>query len=326
MLNRLKELRADFKIVNQADDADPVALLEMNRNDLERSTDSLRKYVDEGGTLILHRVRPEHQAWLAELTGSKVAVERAILPFLGGPADDRKARRPGRGLATSISTGVRTSAAKVLESSGRYRVTAKGRARSSTSSKWNAHRMPVPRWMGEAADGQGADRDRPGEMGSPRKGEERLRQPDARRVDAAEQPGVVQKLPAPKPALPKDVTYVPLDLSKLANVGSVTTRPATASAGATGGRSRTSATSLPATYTRRPFKVAKGDKNAIVLGVFSGSRRVAGQLSREREDSRRQEERRRLDVPAHRRMDQRFESLSAGAKSTTPMARRKSCR
>ena len=75
VLNRLKDLRADFKIVSQVDGANPVTLVEMNQPDFSKSTEAFRKYVQDGGILILHRARPEHQAFLAELTGKKVAVE-----------------------------------------------------------------------------------------------------------------------------------------------------------------------------------------------------------------------------------------------------------
>jgi hypothetical protein len=78
VLNRLKDLRADFKIVNQVDGASPVTLVEMNQPDVGKSTEAFRKYVQDGGVLILHRARPEHQAFLEDLTGKKVSVQMQL--------------------------------------------------------------------------------------------------------------------------------------------------------------------------------------------------------------------------------------------------------
>ena len=75
VLNRLKDMRADFRLVDKADNANPVTLVEMNQPDFNKNTEEFRKYVQDGGILVLHRARPEHQAWLADLTGKKVSVE-----------------------------------------------------------------------------------------------------------------------------------------------------------------------------------------------------------------------------------------------------------
>ena len=99
VLTRLKDLHAEFKIVTQPTTADPVTLLEMNRNDFDANTDSLRKYVQEGGTLILHRVRPEHQKWLADFIGHKVSVE--VQPYRSWV--DRQAIEKCDGLAEGLS-------------------------------------------------------------------------------------------------------------------------------------------------------------------------------------------------------------------------------
>ncbi len=75
VLGRLREIRANVEIVQTLDAQKPVSLVEMNRSDFSRETEAFRQYVQNGGTLVLHRVRPEHQEWLASLTGRKVTVE-----------------------------------------------------------------------------------------------------------------------------------------------------------------------------------------------------------------------------------------------------------
>jgi hypothetical protein len=79
VLRRLQELRADSETVQALDARLPVALVEMNRPDFGRYTEVFRDYVQNGGTLVLHRARPEHAAWLAALTGRRIAVE--IQPY-----------------------------------------------------------------------------------------------------------------------------------------------------------------------------------------------------------------------------------------------------
>jgi len=79
VLARLREIRADFETVTAPDATKPVMLVEMNQADFSRQTEHLRQYIENGGTLILHRVRPEHKDWLASLSGRKVGIE--IQPY-----------------------------------------------------------------------------------------------------------------------------------------------------------------------------------------------------------------------------------------------------
>ena len=310
VLNRLKDLRADFRMVDRADNANPVTLVEMNQPDFSKSTESFRKYVQDGGTLILHRARPEHQAWLAELDRQEGRRGDPALPLLGGPADDRETRRPGRGLEQH-----------------RFLLAPERRRRERPESAYQV--------SGVAADGKGqveyvvkvegaADYLFPGGWVEVPLGKGRIiidqvkwEVPEKEKNDYGSPMrvasmmlsnlGIVQHLPAPKPALPKDVRFETLDLSSLANAASATTRPAPASAGCDWGPEQdirdfpTGDINLGGV----PFKVAKGDKNAVVLRVEPGLRQVPGQLPREHGDSRRQEERRRSGVPAYRRMDRR---------------------
>ena len=171
--------------------ANPVTLVEMNQKDLGKSTEAFRKYV-AGRRHARSAPRPAGASSLAGRTDRQESRRGgSALPLLGGPADDRKARRPGRGLeqhrfllAAERRRRERRRPVPGFRRDGRRqgtgRIRGQGRRRS---------RLPVPRRLGGRCRWARADRDRPGEVGSSRKREERLRQPHARRVDAAGQSG-----------------------------------------------------------------------------------------------------------------------------------------
>ena len=270
VLTRLKELRAEFKLVSQPTAADPVALLEMNRNDLERSTDSLRKYVYEGGTLILHRARPEHQQWLADFTGRKVTVE----PQFYHSWVDRQAIEKYEDLVEGLSN---------IDFYWRPSI-----GSESVESQWQVSGA-TPEGKGQVEYVVKVERATeylfPGGLVELRMGKGKLivdqvkwELPERQKIDYGSPMrvismllgnlGVVERLPAPKPQLPEGVTYEPLDLSKLANVGFRDDKAGSGSGWCDWGPEQDIRDCHTGDiWLGAPYKIAKGKKNAIVLKV-----------------------------------------------------------
>ena len=90
---QLKNIRADYATVSSLDNKWPVTLLDMNAVKEVPEAASLRSYAENGGTLILHRIRPEHQAWLENVTGEKVNI--AVQPYQGWADRQMLDRRDG---------------------------------------------------------------------------------------------------------------------------------------------------------------------------------------------------------------------------------------
>ena len=242
----------------------------MNRKDLDRSGDSLRKYVEEGGTLILHRARPEHQQWLADFTGRKVAVE--VQPYHSWV--DRQAIEKYEGLVQGLSN---------IDFYWRPNI-----GSESMESQWQVSGV-TPEGKGQVehlVEVEGAaDYLFPGGLVELRMGKGKLiidqvkwEVPDRQKIDYGSPMrvismllgnlGVVQRLPAPKPQLPEGVTYETLDLSKLANVGLRDDKAGSGSGWCDWGPEQ-DIRDFPSgdIWLGAPYKVAKGAKNAVVLRV-----------------------------------------------------------
>lgn len=268
VLARLKEIRAEIKVVTQPTAADPVTLLEMNRKDLDANTDSLRQYVQNGGTLILHRVRPEQQKWLADFTGRKVTVD--VQPYRSWV--DRLALEKYDGLAEGLSNidfywrpNIGSESMESLyQVSG---VTPEGKGQVEYIVKVDgAPDYLFPGGWVELPMGKGkliidqvkweVPEHLKNDYGSPMRVVSML----------LSNLGIVQRLPAAKPQLPEGVTYEPLDLSKLANVG-VRDNKAGSGTGWCDWGPEQDIRDFPTgdVWFGAPFKVAKGDKNAVVL-------------------------------------------------------------
>ena len=270
VLNRLKDLRADFKIVSQVDGANPVTLVEMNQPDFSKSTEAFRKYVQDGGILILHRARPEHQAFLAELTGKKVAVE--VQPYRSWV--DRQMIDKRDGLAEGLSnidfywrpnvdgegpasTCQVSSVADDGKGQVEYLVKVEGAADYLFPGGWvevplDKGRIVIDQVKWEVPEKEKIDYGSPMRVASMLLGNL----------------GVVQRLPAPKPALPKDVKFETLDLTTLANRGLRDDKPSDGIGWLNLGPEQ-DLRDFPTGDINFgvPFKVAKGQKNAIVLRV-----------------------------------------------------------
>ena len=271
VLNRLKDLRADFKIVSQVDAAGPVTLVEMNQKDLGKSTEAFRKYVQDGGTLVLHRVRPEHQAWLAELTGKKVAVEVQLYRSWV----DRQMIENRDGLAEGLSNVDFYWRPNVGGESpeGQYQVSnvtadGKGQVEYVVKVEGAADYLFPGGWV-EVPLGKGRIVIDQVKWEVPEKEKNDYGSPMRVASMLLSNLGIVQKLPAPKPALPKDVTFETLDLSALANRG-LRDDKAGDGVGWLDWGPEQDIRDFPTGEVNLggvPFKVAKGDKNAVVLRV-----------------------------------------------------------
>ena len=255
VLNRLKDLRADFRIVDRAGAADPVTLLEMNQPDV-KDTDALRKYVQDGGVLVLHRARPEHQAFLANLTGKKVSVE--IQPYRCWV--DRAMIEKRDGLAEGLShadfywrtniggegpAGQWQASGVVEDGQGQveYVVKVEGVADYLFPGGWVEMTLGKGRIVIDQVKWEVPEKEK-NDYGSPMRVASML----------LGNLGIVQHLPAPKPSLPQDVRYETLDLASLANRALRDDKGGTTRAGWIGARTRTSATSPPATSTSTAFR------------------------------------------------------------------------
>jgi hypothetical protein len=275
VLNRLKDLRADFKIVNQVDGASPVTLVEMNQPDLTKSTESFRKYVQDGGVLILHRARPEHQAFLADLTGKKVSVDVQLYHSWVDRQMIEKRDGSLAGLAEglsnvdfywrpNISTESQESqyqvsgAASDAKGQVEYVVKVEGAADCLFPGGWVDVPMGKGRVVIDQVKWEVPERDK-NDYGSPMRVASML----------LSNLGIVQKLPAPKPALPRDVRYETLDLAPLVNTGFRDDKAGDGVGWVDWGPEQ-DIRDFPTGDVNMggvPFKVAKGDKNAVTLRV-----------------------------------------------------------
>ena len=271
VLNRLKDLRADFKIVNQVDGASPVTLVEMNQPDFSKSTEAFRKYVQDGGILILHRARPEHQAILTELTGKKVSVEIQLYRSWV----DRQILQKRDGLAEGLSnvdfywrpnTGGENPEGQfqvsdvVANGKGQveYVVKVEGATDYMFPGGWVEVSLGKGRIVIDQVKWEVPERDK-NDYGSPMRVASML----------LSNLGIVQKLPAPKPALPQGVKFETLDLAPLANTGFRDDKSGDGIGWIDWGPEQ-DIRDFPTGEVNMggvPFKVAKGDKNAVTLRV-----------------------------------------------------------
>jgi hypothetical protein len=81
VLNRLAAVRAAFEIVGTPGSAFSSVLVDLGAASPPPPAAGLKAYVENGGTLLLHRARPEHREWLEGLLGRPV--QMAIQPYAG---------------------------------------------------------------------------------------------------------------------------------------------------------------------------------------------------------------------------------------------------
>ncbi len=270
LLQRLKDIRADFAITTELGLIDRVALLDMASEGLDKRTAGLQEWVKQGGTLILHRARPGHEPILEKLLESKVAIrvqpwqssdDRALLERRDGLTEgmnhlDFYWRRQVSGETVhstwQVSNGVAKPRGQV-----QFLVTAEGATDylfpgGLQEKPVGKGRIIVDQLLWEM-DGTGLV------CGSPERFISML----------LTNLGIRQEPPARKPSLPERVTYVPIDLSGLAN----RSFSDAASGDNTGWLDWGPGADLSTFPTGRvrfqgvPFEVPKGKRNAIVLRV-----------------------------------------------------------
>ena len=213
VLSRLRDIRANVEIVQTLDAKNHVSLVEMNRSDFSKETEAFRQYVRQnGGTLVLHRVGPEHQEWLAALTGRKVTVEvqpyrswvdREMIQRHDGLAEGLnnvdfywRANVPGEGWDSlcQVSSGLADGKGQV-----EYVVKVQDSADYLFPGGWVEVPMAKGRIVIDQVKWEVPERDK-NDYGSPMRVASML----------MSNLGVVQRPPAPKPWLPKDVKFEPL--------------------------------------------------------------------------------------------------------------------
>ncbi len=116
VLTKLKEVRVDAEFLAKPDPAMPVTMIDLNAQAALPAITSekplaglpdaavLHSYADGGGTLILHRLRPEHAAWLEALTDAKVQVQ--VQPYMAWTDRQVLQRRSGPPLGASLGASL----------------------------------------------------------------------------------------------------------------------------------------------------------------------------------------------------------------------------
>jgi hypothetical protein len=93
VLAKFKEARVEAEFLAKPDPAMPVTMIDLNAQSALPDAALLHSYAAEGGTLILHRLRPEHAAWAEALTGQKVQVQ--VQPYMAWTDRQVLQRRSG---------------------------------------------------------------------------------------------------------------------------------------------------------------------------------------------------------------------------------------
>ena len=269
VLAKLKEVRVDAEFLAKPDAAIPVTMLDLNAQAALPDVALLHAYADGGGTLVLHRLRPEHAAWLESLTGAKVQVQ--VQPYMAWT--DRQVLQRRDGLVDGLNN---------LDFYWRTFIDGEGPEACYQVS------IAVPKGQERGqvlyvVKVQGADDYLfPGGLVEVQVGKGRVvidqlkwEIPDAglwcgspTRVISTmlTHLGVQARLPAPKPVLPPGVTYQTIDLAKVVNRGLRDDKAGDGVGWADWGpdqdlRDFTTGDINPGA----PFHVTPGDKNCVVL-------------------------------------------------------------
>ena len=270
LLQRLKDIRADFTIAAKLGRDDHVALVDMASEGLAEKAAGLSEWVRQGGTLLLHRARPGHEPLLEKLFGSDVTTrvqpwqsfdDRALLERRDGLTEGMNHLdfywRPHKSGETvqctwQVSNGVDKPRGQV-----QFLVTAEGAT---------DHLFPG----GLLEKGVGKGRFVVDQLLWEMDGTNLVGGSPKRVVSMLlTSLGVRQKPPTKKPSLPDGVTYVPIDISKVVNRSFADP----ASGDSTGWLDWGPDGDLSSFPTGRvtlqgvPFDVPKGAKNAMVLRV-----------------------------------------------------------
>ena len=271
VLKRLGEVRADYVTVAKATDP-AVTLIDLSADNMPNDAAAWRTYAQNGGTVLVHRAAPRHQAWLEALTGAKVRVD--VQPYQGWV--DRQMLERRDGLVTGLSN---------LDLYWRSQAGGEGREdywQVSCGVEPGRERGQVqyvvkvqgaadylfPGGLLEVPVGKGrvvldqllwevSDKDMI--CGSP-----------ARCISMLlTNLGVARKPPVARPTLPKGVTYEPIDFASVANRGFKDDK-AGDGVGWRDWGPEMDLRSFPTgnvTLGSVPYLIPSGDKNAIVLRV-----------------------------------------------------------
>ncbi len=271
VIKRLGEVRTDYATVAGAT-SDRVTLIDLSTGNVPNDAAAWRAYAQQGGTLLVHRATPKHQAWLESLTGAKVSVE--VQPYQSWV--DRQMLERRDGLATGLSNldlYWRTQApgegpqdhwqvsCGVDLGKERGQVQYVVRVEGAVEYLFPGGLVEVPVGKGRVVIDQlkweVSDKDMV--CGSP-----------ARCVSVLlTNLGVARKLPVARPTLAKGVTYEPIDISSLAN-RSFKDDKAGDGIGWLDWGPQADLSSFPTGSVNLggvPYLVPAGDKNAVVLRV-----------------------------------------------------------
>ena len=272
VLKRLAEVRTDCATVAGATPDQPVTLIDLSTEKAPDDAAVLRAYVQQGGTLLVHRAAPRHQAWLESLTAGKVSVETQ--PYQAWVDRQMLDRRDG--LVTGLSNldlywrteRIHEDAAACWQVScgvdpgqERGQVQYVVRVDGVADHLFPGGLMEIPVGKGRVIIDQLKWEVSNKDMicGSPNRYLSML----------LTNLGVARKLPVPRPTLPKGVTYEPIDLTSVVNRGFKDDKAGDGIGWLDWGPDA-DLSSFPTgkiDFGGVPYLVPTGDKNAIMLRV-----------------------------------------------------------
>jgi hypothetical protein len=272
VLKRLSEVRTEYATVAGTTPGQDVTLIDLGVDHPPGDATAWRAYIQQGGTLVVHRATPKHQPWLEALTARKVDVE--VQPYQAWV--DRQMLQRRDGLATGLDN---------LDLYWRTQTSGEG---------------PEDHWQVSCGVEKGQERGQvqyvvkvdgasdylfPGGLveillGKGRVIVDQVKWETSNREMICGSParylsvlltnlGISRRLPAPKPVLPKGVTCEPIDLASVANRGFQDDKAGDGVGWLDWGPDA-DLSSFPTGNVNLggvPYLVPSGDKNAIVLRV-----------------------------------------------------------
>ncbi len=267
---RLFEERADCPLVKQPTAELPVTILDAAHVDGESRVPSLKAYVDQGGTLWVHRAAPEHAKWLSALLGKPVKI--TVQPYQSWE-DRQMLDQPDSPLLAGLNNVDFYWRSHIVSEApeGTEQISNGVPSKHRFGTEYvvyvdGAKDLLFPGGLLDVQVGKGrviidqlnwemSDTDIVG--GSPQRVISML----------LTNLGVVQRPPNPKPVLPASVTYETVDISKLANTSMVDDKAGGVNDWCSWGPDA-DIRDMPSgkiTFTGTPFDVPKGKLNAICL-------------------------------------------------------------
>ena len=272
VLKRLSEVRTEYVTVAGATPGQGATLIDLGTDHLPGDAAAWRAYAQQGGTLIVHRAAPKHRPWLEALTARKVSVE--VQPYQAWV--DRQMLQRRDGLTTGLDNldlywRTQTSGEGPQDhwqvSCGVEKGQERGQVQYVVKVE-GANDYLFPGGLVEISLGKG--RMIVDQVKWEASSKDMICGSPARYLSVLlSNLGISRSLPAAKPALPKGVTYEPIDLASVANRGFRDDKAGDGVGWLDWGPDADlrSCPTGSTDFGGVPYLVPSGDKNAIVLRV-----------------------------------------------------------